>query len=113
MHCNDMLKDPSTYLCFKCQKLILNHDILEENLATLSSEIDAKFEALFSGVYAFSDNINDHTETVTKQPSNITDLPYPVGKATKVSLPDTKVSKASVCFDFSSLTNTNAPHCFL
>ena len=34
--------------------------------------------------------------------ANITDLPYPVGKETKVSLPDTKLCMASICFGFNS-----------
>ena len=70
MRCNEMLNDPSTYLCLKCQKLLLKHHALEEELTTLNRQINAKIEALFSGVCALSANVNSHTDSVSTTVTN-------------------------------------------
>ena len=71
MYCNEVLKEPYTYLCCKCQKLLVKHHHLEEELATVTTQIDVIFEALFRGVHSVSDNDNTDFGSITgtNQPS--------------------------------------------
>ena len=52
MHCKEILNDPSTHLCLKCQKLLLKHHALREELTALEGQINTIIEAIFSGVRA-------------------------------------------------------------
>ena len=65
MYCNEVLKEPYTYLCCNCQKLLVKHHHLEEELATITTQIDAIFEALFRGVHSVSDNDNIDFGSIT------------------------------------------------
>ena len=89
MRCIEMLIDPSTYLCFKCQKLLLKHHSLEEELASVTI---AKFEVLFGGVYTFSDNVNSHTESGSSHLSQ----PTSTVQATSTAQPSTNSPEVSV-----------------
>ena len=68
---NEILKELYTYLCCKCQKLLVKYHHLEEELATITRQLNAIFEALFRGVHSVSDNINTDSESITgtDQPS--------------------------------------------
>ena len=90
MRCNEMLNDRLTYLCSKCQKLLLKHHALEEELTTLERQINAIIEALFSGVCALPAGDNSHTDsastTVTDQVSQATSTAQPFTNSPDVSV---------------------------
>ena len=63
--CKEILNDPSTYLCLKCQKLLLKHHALREELTALEGQINTIIEALFSGVRTLSAGVNTDSVSTT------------------------------------------------
>ena len=84
-YCHGLFNNPSTFLCVKCQKTLLKHNSVEEELARLNADVNAKCGALIR-MFSVRDDSN-----ITEPPAKRILMP-----STGTDRPGTAVSSSTV-----------------